>query len=116
MLALYMPIIRDKAYGYLNVWNVHPIQKQNNRLTVVDGKPVVNHYSSKDHIRIHGRTPSHIILGQFMDEFLEWGEFFTELATPHLGQKPSGGVGPSNKAITNSFSNIDKYLPNKTLD
>ena len=39
MLAIYMPIVREAAMGYKDLWNIHKIRKQPNRPNAVSGQP-----------------------------------------------------------------------------
>jgi len=41
MLAIYMPIVREAAIAYKNLWNCHKIRKQPNRPNAVTGQPMV---------------------------------------------------------------------------
>lgn len=47
LLALYMPIIRHRVESWTtDVWNMHYIRKQPNRLYMVPGQPIVNYFDS----------------------------------------------------------------------
>jgi hypothetical protein len=39
LLALYMQRIRDEVYGFMDLWNIHPIRKDKFRPNAVSGKP-----------------------------------------------------------------------------
>jgi len=55
-LALYMPIVREEVYKYVELWNVHNIWKQLNRLNAVTRKPKFN-YTYPKTSTIHYRRP-----------------------------------------------------------
>lgn len=46
LLALYMPIIRQRVQSWTDIWNIHPIRKQKNRPNLVTGKPIINYFDS----------------------------------------------------------------------
>jgi hypothetical protein len=39
MLAVYMPIVREAAMGYKDLWNIHRIRRQPNRPNAISGQP-----------------------------------------------------------------------------
>lgn len=41
MLAVFMPIVRDAAFAYKDLWNIHKIRKQRNRPNGVSGQPQI---------------------------------------------------------------------------
>jgi hypothetical protein len=51
MLAIYMPIIREAAIAYKDLWNCYKIRKQPNRPNAVTGQPMVLYYYPDPEIR-----------------------------------------------------------------
>jgi hypothetical protein len=74
-----MPIIQEEVYKYIELWNVHNIWKQLNRLNVVIRKPKFNYAYSKTST-IHYRHPiDSEISDSISQEYAEWGLFPTPL-------------------------------------
>jgi hypothetical protein len=72
MLAIYMPIIREAAMNYRELWNIHRIRLQPNRPNSVAGQPEVL-YEIHDGVNSYG-VPINKAHAQSLQESLgDWG-------------------------------------------
>jgi hypothetical protein len=75
MQAVYMPIVRQAAYEYMELWNIHKIRKQPNRPNAVVGRPEQLYNDPADGIQSYG-VPIDIEFAKNIEESMEnWGKF-----------------------------------------
>jgi hypothetical protein len=79
-LALYMPIVREEVYKYVELWNVYNIRKQPKRPNAVTGKPKFNYTYPKTGTIHYGRPIDPEISESISREYVEWGLYYTALS------------------------------------
>lgn len=74
MLYVYLPIVRDEVYQFVNLWNVHQIQYQKNRPELPTGKPIVLYFIPPEGIDDYGLIPDRTILDRLKADVSEYGK------------------------------------------
>jgi len=75
MLAIFMPIIQDKVYAYVEIWNSHTIRRQKERPHHVPSKPKVNYFfSMKNGNPNYGRLIDPELAARLQADTAEWGK------------------------------------------
>ena len=72
LLAIYMPLLRHEIFGFVRLWNIHTIRKQNNRPNSVTRQPwKLFHYPNS--AEQCGITPNCTFLQTLQDDIKDWG-------------------------------------------
>ena len=82
MLAIYMPIIREAAIAYKDLWNIHTIRKQPNRPNAVSGQPEILYDFPPTGEGSYGVQIDPEFVQQIEAGLEEWGMF--KMASPQL--------------------------------
>jgi hypothetical protein len=72
MLFIYMPIIRNEVNEFVDLWNVHKIRKQRERLNLPTRKPMVNYLCPAEGVRDYGVIPDLERLQRFNKDVEEY--------------------------------------------
>ena len=73
MLVVYMPIIRDAAHSYVELWNHHQIRKQPNRPNAVTGQPILLYHYPPSGIESYEVPIDQNYMAQVEASLEEWG-------------------------------------------
>ena len=73
MLVVYMPIVRDAAHSYVELWNHHRIRKQPNRPNAVTGQPVLLYHYPPSGVNSYEVSIDCNYLKQLEESLEEWG-------------------------------------------
>jgi hypothetical protein len=117
-LALYLPIVQEEVYKYIELWNVHNIWKQPKRPNAITGKPKFNYTYSKNGKIRYRRPVDPEILDGINQEYAEWGLLSTLLFLSTLSFYFFPPLFPlSIQCIVRLTLNIDidEFLPSETL-
>jgi hypothetical protein len=80
MLAVYMPLVREAAIVYKDLWNIHKIRKQPNRPNAVSGQPQILYDFPPTAEGSYGVAIDPEFAKIIEDGLEEWGKF--TIATP----------------------------------
>lgn len=73
MLYVYLPIIREEIYEFVEIWNNHHIRHQPQRPYLPFGKPVVLYFTPGAEVNDYSRTPDQQVLAQLQADVAAWG-------------------------------------------
>lgn len=74
LLYVYLPIVRQEVYQYVNLWNSHTIRFQKGRLELPTGKPVVLYFTPPHGIPDYGIVPPSDLLEQMKADVKDYGQ------------------------------------------
>jgi hypothetical protein len=79
MLAIYMPIVREAAIAYKDLWNCHKIRKQPNRPNAVTGQPMVLYHYPDPEVKLYRQPINQDFVSELQASLQAWGiyAFFT---------------------------------------
>lgn len=80
MLVVYMPLVREAAIAYKDLWNIHKIRKQPNRPNAVSGQPQILYDFPPTAEGSYGVAIDPEFTKIIEDGLEEWGKF--TIATP----------------------------------
>jgi hypothetical protein len=75
MLAIYMPIVREAAIAYKNLWNCHKIRKQPNRPNAVTGQPMILYYYPNPKVKSYRQPINKEFISELQVSLQEWGVY-----------------------------------------
>ena len=73
LLFIYMPLIRQHVYDFVELWNVHPIRAQRNRPYLPTGKPIVNYHCPPPGVVVYGKPVDQDLLKVLQKDVAAWG-------------------------------------------
>jgi hypothetical protein len=73
MLYVYMPIIRQQTAEFVDLWNIHRIRKQRDKLYLPTGKPWLNYYTPSDGVHDYDVAPNSERLKRLQRDVEEYG-------------------------------------------
>jgi hypothetical protein len=73
MLAIYMPIVREAAIAYKDLWNCHKIRKQPNRPNAVTGQPMVLYHYPDPEVKSYGQPINQDFVSELQASLQAWG-------------------------------------------
>ena len=73
MLAIYMPIVREAAIAYKDLWNCHKIRKQPNRPNAVIGQPMVLYHYLDPEVKLYGQPINQDFVSELQASLQAWG-------------------------------------------
>ena len=75
MLAIYMPIVREAAIAYKDLWNCHKIRKQPNRPNAVTGQLMVLYHYPNSEVKLYGQLINKEFISELQASLQEWGMY-----------------------------------------
>jgi hypothetical protein len=73
LLFIYLPLVRQEVYNYVELCNTHLIRFQRNRPELPHGKPVVLYFTPLPGVRNYGLHPPIEKLRELQGTVEEWG-------------------------------------------
>lgn len=73
LLYIFLPIIRRQIYHFVDLWNIHTIRKQKNRLYLPTGKPVVLYHCPPEGVRVYGKPLHAATLKMLQNDVKDYG-------------------------------------------
>ncbi|KAI9882893.1 MAG: hypothetical protein M1823_005351 [Watsoniomyces obsoletus] len=74
LLAIFMPIIRQRAHSFVRTWNIHPLRAQPNRPNSIAGQTYKLYHFPSASVSNHGLPPSSPLLQQLAADVAGWDE------------------------------------------
>jgi hypothetical protein len=75
MLVIYMPIVRDAAQLYADIWNMHRMRKQPNRPNAVIGQPQLLYHYPPHGVRMYKLPVDAQYILDLQSSLREWGKY-----------------------------------------
>ena len=70
---IYLPLLREKVYQFVERWNSHKIRKQKNRPNLPTGEPFYNYYYPPDNITDFAQLPNAEVIAQLKHTVISYG-------------------------------------------
>jgi hypothetical protein len=99
MLAIYMPIIREAAIAYKDLWNCHKIRKQPNRPNAVTGQPMVLYHYPDPEVKSYRQPINQDFVSELQASLQAWGIYPSLWLFSYAFFAPFCIVRQTNKAV-----------------
>jgi hypothetical protein len=81
LLAVYMDMIRDEVYSYVDLWNYHKIRRDRTRPNIVTGKPWWLYRHPQHGAENHARAVDQELCDELLSDCEHWSTFLIALTS-----------------------------------